>query len=87
MIGSIIYSLIIGLVIGAIARFLIPGRDSMGCLATALLGIGGSFIGGIIGHLIWGSPSGVGFHYRPGIILSVVGAMLLLLIWRQIRGK
>ncbi|HEU4389483.1 MAG TPA: GlsB/YeaQ/YmgE family stress response membrane protein [Blastocatellia bacterium] len=83
MIGHIIGMLIVGLIVGAVARLLTPGRDPMGCLATALLGIAGSFVGGFIGNAIWPSRGNV----RPGLILSVVGAIILLLIWRAIRGS
>lgn len=84
MISTIVSSLIIGLIVGAIARFVMPGRDPMGCLATALLGIAGSFVGGVISHLFilpWG---GIGW-VKPGFFLSVLGAILVLWIWRQIR--
>ena len=82
MIFSIIGWLIIGLIVGAIARLLMPGRDPMGCLATALLGIGGSFVGGLIGSAIFAPREG---YYRPGFIMSVVGAIILLLIWRILK--
>ncbi len=62
-----------GLVIGAIARLIVPGRQNMGCIATSLCGIGGSLIGGLIGRVLFG-PS-----YVPGFIMSVVGASLL--VW------
>lgn len=81
----IVWSLIIGFVIGAIARFLMPGRDPMGCFMTALLGIGGSLLGGFIANLLW-PYSGRGF--RPaGFLLSLVGAMILLGIWRAVSGR
>ncbi len=78
----IIWSLIIGLVAGALARLLVPGRDPMGWLMTALLGIAGSFLGGFIATLLW-RDSAEGF--RPGgLILSIIGAIILLLIYRAI---
>ena len=61
MIGEIIGWLIVGLIIGALARLLMPGRDPMGCLMTALLGVAGSVVGGFIGRLIWGAPRGTGY--------------------------
>ncbi len=79
--GALLWTLIIGLVIGAIAKLLMPGKDPGGCIITMLLGIAGAFVGTWIGRLIWGS------NYIAGFILSVIGAMLLLLIYRMIIGK
>jgi uncharacterized membrane protein YeaQ/YmgE (transglycosylase-associated protein family) len=83
VVGHIIGLLIIGLIVGAVARFLTPGRDSMGCLATSLLGIAGSFVGGFIGNAIWPGRG----YVRPGFLLSVLGAVVVLLVWRFIRGS
>ena len=79
--GSLISTLIIGLVVGAIAKLLMPGRDPGGCLITILIGIAGAFVGTWIGRVFWGE------NYVAGWIISVVGAMLLLLIYRFIRGR
>jgi uncharacterized membrane protein YeaQ/YmgE (transglycosylase-associated protein family) len=79
--GSIISTLVIGLVVGAIAKLLMPGRDPGGCLITILLGIAGAFVGTWIGRVFWGD------NYVAGWIMSVVGAMLLLLVYRLIRGR
>jgi uncharacterized membrane protein YeaQ/YmgE (transglycosylase-associated protein family) len=71
-------TLVIGLIIGAIAKLLMPGRDPGGCLITILLGIAGAFIAGYLGRAIgWYEPGQPG-----GFIASVIGAMLLLLIYR-----
>jgi uncharacterized membrane protein YeaQ/YmgE (transglycosylase-associated protein family) len=71
-------TLVIGLIIGAIAKLLMPGRDPGGCLVTILLGIAGAFIAGYLGRAIgWYEPG-----QPAGFIASVVGAMLLLLIYR-----
>ena len=84
--GWIISSLITGLIVGAIARLLTPGQDRMGCLMTALLGIAGSFVGGFISTLLW--RNGGGYELRPaGFLMSLVGAILLLLVWRMIKGR
>jgi uncharacterized membrane protein YeaQ/YmgE (transglycosylase-associated protein family) len=78
----IITSLIVGVIVGGLARLLVPGRDPMGCFMTALLGIGGSFLGGFVATLLWGRGEG----FQPaGFVLSLVGAILLLLLWRQFR--
>lgn len=86
MIGEIIGWLVVGLIIGALARLLMPGRDPMGCLMTALLGVAGSVVGGLIGRLIWGAPRDAGY-FTPSRswILSLIGAMLLLWIYRAMR--
>jgi uncharacterized membrane protein YeaQ/YmgE (transglycosylase-associated protein family) len=82
MIFSIIGWLIIGLIVGGIARLLMPGRDPMGCFATALLGIAGSFVGGLIGRALWAPRE---TYYHPGFLISIVGAIIVLWIWRAIR--
>ena len=83
---GIIGWLIVGLIAGALARLIMPGRDEMGCLATALLGIAGGVVGGLIGNLLFG-PYEEGSWFRPGWILSLVGALLLLWIWRMLRKR
>jgi uncharacterized membrane protein YeaQ/YmgE (transglycosylase-associated protein family) len=77
---SILWILVIGLVIGAIAKLLMPGRDPGGCIVTILLGIAGALVATYLGQTVgW---------YRPGqtagFIGAVVGAMLLLLLYRLI---
>lgn len=79
--GAIISTLFIGLIVGAIAKLLMPGRDPGGCLITILLGIAGAFVGTWIGRVLWGE------NYVAGWIMSIVGAMLLLLIYRFVRGR
>jgi uncharacterized membrane protein YeaQ/YmgE (transglycosylase-associated protein family) len=75
---SIIWTLVIGLVVGAIAKLLMPGKDPGGCIITILLGIAGAFVGTWIGRLFAGD------NYVAGWIMSVVGAMILLLLYRFI---
>lgn len=83
--GWLISTLIVGLIAGALARLLVPGRDPMGCLMTAVLGIIGSFVGGAIAYLLGWQPKG-GEYFRPaGLLLSIVGAIIVLLIWRKFR--
>jgi uncharacterized membrane protein YeaQ/YmgE (transglycosylase-associated protein family) len=75
--------LIFGLIVGAIARFLVPGKQPMSWLMTALLGIVGSFLGGGISWLIWGNPEGT---FNPaGWIMSIVGAIIVVLIYAWMR--
>jgi uncharacterized membrane protein YeaQ/YmgE (transglycosylase-associated protein family) len=81
--GAILWTLIIGLVIGAIAKLLMPGRDPGGCIITMLLGVAGAFVAGYLGRVLgWYQPG-----QPAGFIASVIGAMLLLLIYRMIAGK
>ena len=76
----IIGLLIIGLIAGAIARFLVPGRDPMGILGTIVLGIVGSLLGGFLARLI-GDNDGV------GLIGSVIGAIIVLLIYNAATNR
>jgi uncharacterized membrane protein YeaQ/YmgE (transglycosylase-associated protein family) len=73
---SIIGTIIVGFIVGLLARFFYPGAVALGFWMTTLLGIGGSVVGGIIGGLLWKSPDGK-FH-PAGWILSIIGAVLLL---------
>ena len=82
MVGFIIVLLVVGLIVGAIARLLMPGRDPIGVLGTILLGIAGSFVGGFLQNLVeYHSLSVHGFH-ATGFIGSVIGAWVLLLLLR-----
>ncbi len=82
---SFIWWLIVGLIAGGLARLIMPGKDPMGLLSTMLLGIAGSILGGLVSRALWGSDNG-GFH-PAGLLLSLVGAVLLLWIWRAIRSS
>ncbi len=83
MLGLIVSLIIIGLIAGALARLLVPGKQHMSILATIVLGIVGSFIGGFIGYLIFHKDSQDGFFQPSGIIGSVIGAVIALLIWER----
>ncbi|HSB08952.1 MAG TPA: GlsB/YeaQ/YmgE family stress response membrane protein [Blastocatellia bacterium] len=90
MLSSMIGALIIGLGIGAAARALLPGPDPLGCFATALLGIGGSIVGGLIGSALWPVTGQSGFTHPRRLlhfVLSVVGAVILLAFWRTVVGR
>lgn len=70
--------ILFGLVIGLIARAIMPGKQSMGLIATALLGMAGSFVGGLVGSLIYGGRM---FElHSAGIIGSLVGALLVMFL-------
>jgi uncharacterized membrane protein YeaQ/YmgE (transglycosylase-associated protein family) len=76
---SIIWTLIVGLVVGALAKLIMPGRDPGGIIVTMLLGIAGSLIASFLGHALgWYRSPGSG----PGIVASIIGAMVLLAIYR-----
>jgi uncharacterized membrane protein YeaQ/YmgE (transglycosylase-associated protein family) len=82
---GLIWLLIVGLVAGLLARAIVPGNDSMGILATIVLGIVGSFVGGFIGSLF--SDGSVLDFSTSGLLLSIVGAIIALLIYRQVRAR
>ena len=78
---GIIWMIIVGFIVGLVARAIMPGVDALGFWLTALLGIGGSIVGGIIGSPLFRSPGG---GFRPaGFVLSVLGAILLLWLYRN----
>jgi uncharacterized membrane protein YeaQ/YmgE (transglycosylase-associated protein family) len=79
----LIWSLIIGLIIGAVAKLLMPGKDPGGFIITILLGIAGSMIATFLGRAMGLYQEGSG----AGFIASVIGAMLLLFIYRLIVGR
>ncbi len=82
---SFIAFIIVGLIAGALARLIMPGRDPMGIIATIILGIVGSLIGGLIGMAIWRNDNN---GFQPGgILLSILGAILVLWIWRMIKSR
>jgi uncharacterized membrane protein YeaQ/YmgE (transglycosylase-associated protein family) len=70
--------IVFGLIVGLIARALMPGRQSMGLIGTALLGMAGSFIGGFLGSLIHGG--GMLELHTTGIIGSILGALVILFL-------
>jgi len=78
-----LWMILVGLLVGVVAKLLMPGRDPGGAVITILLGIGGSLVAGFLGRFIgWygdGEPA--------GFIASVLGAILLLLVYRTLRGR
>ncbi len=78
-----IWTLLIGLIVGALAKLVTPGKDPGGCIITTLLGLAGAGVAGMIGRgLGWYQP-----HEPAGFIAALLGAILLLLVYRLIRGK
>lgn len=85
--GSIIWTLIIGIIVGALARLLLPGKEAfppgaLGWLLTAVLGIVGAFLGTFVGGALWG-----GENYAAGWIMSIIGAIVVLLLVRLVMGR
>ena len=80
----VLWSIITGFFIGLIARAILPGSNKMGFIATVVLGILGSLVGGFIGGVISKPPEGSKFH-PAGFLMSVIGAIVLLLLWSSIR--
>ncbi len=78
--------LIVGLIAGFIARLLVPGRDPMGFVATLVLGVVGSFVGGMIFSLFSADRDFLDFT-TTGLIGSIIGAIVALLIYRQMKAR
>ena len=80
---SFLWMLIIGLVVGAVAKLLTPGKDPRGCLVTSLLGIAGALVAGYLGR-------GLGWYQEGqpvGFLASVLGAVLILLVFRLVSKR
>lgn len=82
-----IWQLIVGLIVGVIARLILPGKEAfpdgaLGWLLTALLGVAGAFVGGFIARSLW-----AGADYTVGWVMSILGAIILLVLVRLIMGR
>ena len=86
MLGLVISIIVIGLVAGALARLVVPGRQDISILMTIVLGVVGSFVGGFLGYLIFHKDAQDGFLQPSGIVGAFIGAVIVLLLWIQI-GK
>jgi uncharacterized membrane protein YeaQ/YmgE (transglycosylase-associated protein family) len=78
---DLIKTAIVGLIVGAIAKLIMPGRDPGGILVTMLLGVAGSFVGTFIGRMMFSR------YYAAGWIMSILGAIILLALYRLIAGR
>ena len=76
----ILWMFFVGIVVGAIARWIMPGSEHLGLLMTGVLGIVGSFVGGFIAR-IFSKPADGALVHPAGLILSVIGALILLYAW------
>lgn len=81
---GIIGTLIVGLIIGALARLVTPGTAGLGCLPTVAVGVGGAFLGQLIASVL---GAGVGEQGWLGLLFSVLGAVLILLLLQAIAGR
>lgn len=85
MLGTILGLIVIGLVAGFIARAVVPGRQHMSVIATIVLGIIGSFVGGLLGRVLF--HHGSGFVQPSSWIGSIIGAIIVLLIYLSVKGR
>ena len=83
----VLSTLIVGFVVGLLARALVSGPSPTGCLPTALLGIVGSFVGGFLGYVIFGKDPSGGAFQPSGFLGSLVGAVIVLLIYRKLADR
>jgi uncharacterized membrane protein YeaQ/YmgE (transglycosylase-associated protein family) len=79
----IIWYIIVGFIVGLIARAILPGAQHLGFIMTTLVGIAGSVVGGLISRLFSKPEPGSTFH-PAGFILSIIGAIILLFIWTKL---
>ena len=87
MVGLIIMLLIVGLIAGAIARLVVPGKDPIGILGTIIVGVVGSFVGGFLGYVLFNHDLNEGALQPSGILGSIIGAIIVLLLYRAASGN
>ena len=87
MLGLIVSIIVIGLIAGALARLVVPGRQDMSILMTIVLGIVGSFVGGFLGYLIFHKDAQDGFFQPSGVVGSIIGAIIVLLVWTHFGAR
>ena len=87
MLGLIVSIIVVGLLAGALARLLIPGKQHMSVVMTIVLGIVGSFVGGFLGYLIFHKDAQNGFLQPSGIIGSIIGSVIVLLIYTRVGNR
>ena len=83
-ITGIIGTAIVGLIVGALAKWIMPGKDPSGFFVTILIGVAGAFLARLIGQMLFGW---YGDGNAPGWIMSILGAMLLLWLFRLVKSR
>ena len=78
-----LWMFLVGIVVGLVARFIMPGSEHLGLLMTGVLGVAGSFVGGLISRLFSKPADGAVVH-PAGIIMSIIGALILLYAWNHL---
>lgn len=87
MLSFLLQLIVVGLIAGALARLIVPGRDRIGCLGTIALGMVGSFIGGFLGFVLFGRNLEEGAIQPSGLFGSIVGSVIALLLWRRLGAR
>jgi uncharacterized membrane protein YeaQ/YmgE (transglycosylase-associated protein family) len=85
MIASILALLIMGLIVGVVAKMLVPGRDPGGIVVTAIIGVAGAFLGGFLASEVFNRPGGLGFNLYT-FVVGLIGAVILLLLYHAVNG-
>lgn len=78
---SLLWFAIFGLIVGVIAKLIMPGKDPGGIIVTAIIGMIGSLVGTFLGRMIWGP------YYSSGWIMAIIGSIVLLAIYRAFAGR
>ena len=87
MLGLIVTLIVIGLIAGAVARLVVPGRQHLSILGTIVLGIVGSFVGGFLGFLFFHHDASGRFFQPAGLLGSIIGSIIALLIYVRVGGS
>lgn len=87
MLGLILTVIIVGAIAGFVARLLVPGRQDLSIVATIALGIVGSLVGGLLGYVLFGKDADDGLFQPSGLIGSIIGAVIALLIWTMTQRR
>ncbi|ABW16232.1 GlsB/YeaQ/YmgE family stress response membrane protein [Frankia sp. Mgl5] len=87
MLTFLVVMVLLGLIAGAVARLVLPGPDPIGILGTIAVGIVGSFVGGFLGYVLFNKDIGEGALQPSGIIGSIIGAIIVLALWRAFNGR
>jgi len=84
---TIIYWIVLGLIVGALAKLIMPGKDPGGFIVTTLLGIGGAVVGGFVSRLLGYGAVSLGEFNLYSILFALGGAIILLALYRMVKGK